>query len=189
MSTSKKMQHRLKLNRPSMRKKARPPKRRTFLGQAFTTANYGGALYLQHCEQCDAPQYPPREVCQHCLSGELSWCATGTKGLLLNRIALHHSLWEYFKRRIMDAPWPIATVKLECGEIVFAHLALTTFGVKQELEIAPETSVRVFSHSDCSLNSVLIAVSENTEIDTIEQRRDIAARLGLLEPSTKLGGI
>ncbi|MCB1664029.1 MAG: hypothetical protein KDI20_15660, partial [Pseudomonadales bacterium] len=44
-----------------------PPKQRTELGEALTAATVEGELVLQQCQQCDSVQYPPREICHHCL--------------------------------------------------------------------------------------------------------------------------
>lgn len=189
MSSSHSMRSRLKFNRPSLRLRARPPRQRTAPGAAFTAANLPVALALQHCDECGAAQYPPREVCRHCLSPELRWreCATG--GTLLCAVELHHSVWEYFKRRIAQAPWPIASVRLDCAVTVFAHLALPCFGRSTADVIPGGTRVQVLSHSDCSLNAVLIAVGEHTPIATRAQRAAIADATGLTRPALKPGGI
>ncbi|HEY7775284.1 MAG TPA: zinc ribbon domain-containing protein [Kineobactrum sp.] len=189
MSTSHTMQQRLKYNRPSLRRNARPPKQRTHLGTAFTAANLPVALALQHCCNCATVQYPPRELCRHCLEDTLLWRSTETGGALVSRLELHNSLWEYFRRRIATAPWPIASVRLDCGVIVFAHLAPATFGANTATAIPATTRVQVFSHTDSSLNAVLIAVDAQTAITTPAQRRAIAAGLGLLEPACKPGGV
>jgi uncharacterized OB-fold protein len=189
MSTTTTMRNRLKHNRPSVRKNARPPKLRTHLGQAFTAANLSAALVLQHCPACDSAQYPPRELCQHCLLDGLVWKEVSTLGHIINRVTIHSSLWEYFKRRVKDAPWPIATVRLDCDATVFAHLALHSFDKHSTDDLAQGTLVQVFSHTDASLQSVLIAVAAKTPIACSEQRRVIIAEMGLLQASVKAGGI
>jgi uncharacterized OB-fold protein len=189
MSTTVTMRNRLKLNRPSLRKNARPPKLRTHLGQAFTAANLSATLVMQHCQACNSVQYPPRELCQHCLEDSLVWRETNTRGHIINRVAVHNSLWEYFKRRIKDAPWPIATVRLDCNATVFAHLALHSFDSPTIGDIAAATPVEVFSHTDASQSSVLIAVAAGTTISRSEQRREIIAEMGLLQTADKVGGI
>lgn len=183
------MRSRLKFNRPSLRARARTPKLRTPPGADFTAANLPVPLALQHCLDCGSAQYPPREVCHHCLSPALRWREAGTAGTLLAAVDLHHSLWEYFKRRVAQAPWPVATVRLDCQVTAFAHLAAPTFGGDSGASLAGGTRVQVFSHRDCSLNAVLIAVSEGTPIDTQEQRTAIAEAMGLTEPALKPGGI
>ena len=188
MTTSSKMQRRLKLNRPSVRGRARPPKQRTPLGDTFTAANLPAALSLQHCVDCDTVQYPPRELCQACL-GELVWRETSGRGVVSSRVDLHHSLWEFFKRRQVDKPWPIASVALDCGPTVIAHLDLVSLGAASADDVALGTAVEVFSHSDCSQQAVLIAVASGESTDTAAQRTVITERLGLLAPALKPGGI
>jgi hypothetical protein len=189
MSQTEGMRQRLKLQRPSLRARARPPKLRTPVGGDFSAANLPVALALQHCADCGRQQYPPREVCEHCLSPSLRWRETGTGGTLLAAVALHHSLWEFFKRRIASAPWPVATVRLDCDVTVFAHLALHTFTPGDTALLAGGTRAQVFSHSDCSRNAVLIAVGEGTAIATAGERRAIADGLGLTAPALKPGGL
>lgn len=189
MSTTTTMRNRLKHNRPSVRKNARPPKLRTHLGQAFTAANLSCALAMQHCPACGSAQYPPRELCQHCLQDGLVWRETATHGHIINRVAIHSSLWEYFKRRTSDAPWPIATVKLDCDATVFAHLALPSFAPRTIDDLEQATPVEVFSHTDASLQAILVAVAAGTAIASSQQRRDIVAEMGLLQASVKKGGI
>lgn len=170
-----------------------PPALRTHLGAAFTAANQSAALVLQHCPHCRAIQYPPRELCRHCLEDGLVWRDTATSGRLLSRIDLHHSLSEYFKRRTTESPWPVATVRLDCEVTVFAHLALASFGAvgsgaacrgaDNAAAIPVGSRVQVFSHIDASLTAVLIAVGEKTRIATRAQRSAIADAMGLLYPS------
>ncbi len=189
MSTTPTMRSRLKRNRPSLRKLARPPKQRTALGSAFNAANLPVALALQHCRDCGTVQYPPRELCRQCLGDALVWRSTRGSGHLVSSIELHHSLWEYFKRRLVEKPWPVASVRLDGGVIVFAHLAMATFGTAANPRLPVGTAVQVFTHTDCSLNAVMIAVAADTPVDSRDQRHAIAAGLGLLEPAIKPEGI
>jgi len=188
MTTTRKMQSRLKLNRPSVRHKARPPKQRTPVGDTFTAANLPTALSLQHCSDCGQVQYPPRELCHACL-GDLLWRETSGDGVVSSRVDLHHSLWEFFKRHTAQQPWPIASIKLDCGPTVLAHVDLASFKANTADDVPAGTPVKVFSHSDCSQQAVLIMVAASEPITTTDQRQAIAARLGLLEPALKPGGI
>ncbi len=167
-----------------------PPAFRTSLGAAFTVANASVALALQHCPHCHTVQYPPRAVCRHCLGDGLVWQEVGTSGRLLSRLDLHHSLAEYFKQRIETSPWPVASVRLDCDVVVFAHLALATFGVTNggnsvdhAVAIPGDSRVNVFSHLDNSKNAVLIAVDKQTPIETPAQRSAIAEAMGLFGPA------
>lgn len=162
------------------------PAFRTPLGLAFTAANEVPALALQHCSHCHTVQYPPRAVCRQCLEEGLVWQETSTRGRLLSRLDLHHSLESYFKQHIETSPWPVASVRLDCGVVVFAHLALATFshagdnnGVNTAVAVPGDTLVNVFSHIDNSHNAVLIAVDAKTPIDTSAQRTAIAQAMGV----------
>ncbi len=184
MSARSKMRHRLKLNRPSLRARARPPRQRTPLGAAFGTANLAEALVMQCCGACGHVQYPPAELCGACLADALCWQPVDGRGRILQRVDLHHSLWEFFKRRLRAGPWPIATVRLDAGPVVFAHVAGDTF-----LDTSSGTPARIFSHTDASLQTVLIAVGDAADIGGIEARQRIVAQLGLASPAVKEGGI
>lgn len=189
MTTRHSMQRRLRLNRPSVREFALPPKLRTHLGQEFTAANLGKRLSMQHCLDCGTVQYPPRELCQRCLGDNLKWRDTDSAGTLLAQIDLHHGLWEFFKRHTKKAPWPIASVQLSCGQIVFAHVATQSFmgpnTAKQGGKIPTGTKVKVFSQTDISQKAVLVVVADDVAIDTPAQRHTIADSTGLLTAATK----
>jgi len=158
-------------------------KTRTLLGMAFSNANYQGVLTLQHCEQCQTINYPPREVCRNCLSDRLVWRDTAPEGEILSVSELFHSQWEFFKRKIEKAPWPIVTVKV-AGEVMFAHLARNTFatldkGVALADALPSGTPIKVFTASDSTLNSVLVAVSADTNVSEVAQRVSIVNKLGI----------
>ena len=125
-------------------------------------------------------QYPPRELCQQCLQGDLVWRETDTRGLVLNRIALHHSISAFYNQKIESSPWAIASVKLNCGATVFAHLARHTFSTGDISAVSPGSVVQVFSHADCSQSAVLVAVAEGTVFETSGQRQAILEQMGLL---------
>ncbi len=181
MATRYSMQRRLRMNRPSLRLRSKPPKLRTQRGMDFTAANLVEPLAMQHCQSCRHINYPPREICGECLSDQLIWRKVPTEGVLLQSISLHHSLWEFFKRRLQRGSWPIASVRLQAGPIVFAHVAGQCFGG----DAAAGARVNVFSHSDSSRQAVLIVVPVSTPIDTPAQRRAIVEPMGLLEPAVR----
>ena len=188
MSITARMRARLKLSRPSLRRNARPPKQRTHVGGDFNAANLPVALSLQHCTACQRVQYPPREICCECLGGVLQWRETSGSGQLIAAIELHHSLWEFFKRRLKHRPWPIANIRLDCDVSVIAHLDVDSFG-QGASEIAAGTAVCVFSHTDCSNNAVLIAVKGGTDITHPAERKAIADRIGLTRVALREDGI
>ncbi len=189
MTTNDLMKSRLKHNRPSLRARARPPKNRTPLGEAFSVANMGTSLQLQYCIDCSRFQYPSQEVCQVCLNDNLIWRTATGEGHIISQTALYHSLWEFFKRRTKQKPWPIVTVALDLGPIVFAHLDVEEFDEAKLLDGSESTQVKVFSHYDCSMRSILIATNKETDTAKKEARRKIVARIGLSEPALRNGGI
>ena len=181
MIPSEKIKRRLKFNRPSLRARARPPKQRTPMGAQFSAANLPCALAMQHCTACGHIQYPPTELCGECLEDSLVYRETDGSGVLLAKSELHHSLWEYFKRRLTAHSWVMGSVKLDAGPVVLLHIGDST--------LTPGDRVTVFSHSDASKSAVLIAVAEGTDVTTAKARRTLVAGLGLDEPALKEGGI
>ncbi len=166
---------------------SRPPRKRSAIGLTFTAANLPTALSLQHCEDCGQVQYPPRELCGRCL-GPLAWRDTEGSGVITSRLDLHHSLSDFFKHKLAQRSWAIANVKLSCGPTVISHLDLASFSAQQASEVAAGTEVQVFSHSDCSLQSVLIATAPGQDLDEAAVRSKRARELGLLDPAPKPGG-
>ena len=173
----------LNYEKPWIRQNPKPPKARTLMGESFSAANYQGVLKLQHCDECHTVNYPPRELCQSCLSDKMIWRDTPNDGVILSTSELHHSQWEFFKRKIQDAPWPIATVQV-AGQVMFVHLAVSTFdGIDKAPSLAEAlpkgTAVKVFTQSDATYKSVLIAVSADTPVEQVSQRVAIIEELGL----------
>jgi uncharacterized OB-fold protein len=177
----------LTYEKPWIRQNPKPPKARTLIGESFSAANYQGVLKLQHCDECQTVNYPPRELCHSCLSEKMVWRATPNDGVILSTSELHHSQWEFFKRKIKDAPWPIATVQV-AGQCMFVHLAVSTFAEAFEglgnspslAQALPKgTPVKVFTQSDTALRSVLIAVSADTPVEQVSQRVAIMEKVGL----------
>lgn len=80
--------------------------------------NEAGPLELQVCGNCAVVQYPDREVCRNCLSGELEWQVVDGAGELLSWTRLHASLEPWFQQRL---PWIVVSVRLRCGPVVLAH--------------------------------------------------------------------
>ena len=130
-----------------------PPAARTRLGREMTAAIAPDSLHLQCCDHCATVQYPPREVCRSCLSDKLAWRDTGPAGTVLASTTLHHCLVPWFSQR---TPWLMGSVKLDCGVVVFAHLAANV--------AAAGSQVWVFSLKDGSGQAVLVAVSQSLDL-------------------------
>lgn len=95
-----------------------PPAKRTALGEQLTQYAGRGELYLQHCADCKAWSYPPREVCGQCLSGDLSWQPCPSAAQVLSRVELHNSFEPYFSDQL---PWVLLSVKLDVGPVLYVH--------------------------------------------------------------------
>lgn len=97
-----------------------PPRQRGPLGRRFTAGAARGRLELPVCGDCGRIQYPPREVCGHCLSEALAWRPVAGAGTLLAVTRLHHSNEPYFAARL---PLRLGTVSLGEGAQALAYLA------------------------------------------------------------------
>lgn len=96
-----------------------PPNMRSRKALGLTAAAADGEFRLQTCQACGTVQYPPREVCRHCLSEKLSWQKADPNATLLATTTLHHSNDLYFRERL---PWRIGTVHLDAGPSAVAHI-------------------------------------------------------------------
>ncbi|MBV9075863.1 MAG: OB-fold domain-containing protein, partial [Methylobacteriaceae bacterium] len=90
---------------------------RAALGLAVGAAE--GSFTLQVCAECEAVQYPPRDVCEACLSGRLRWRPVPNGGRVLAATTARVSGERYFRER---TPWRTGLVRLDCGPRVVAHL-------------------------------------------------------------------
>jgi NAD(P)-dependent dehydrogenase (short-subunit alcohol dehydrogenase family)/uncharacterized OB-fold protein len=96
-----------------------PPWARSRAALGLTAAAARGRFELQVCGDCGAVQYPPREACHTCLSGELRWREQSGEGELISETTVHHSHDPFFRER---TPWRLGMVRLDCGPTVVAHL-------------------------------------------------------------------
>lgn len=117
----------------------------------LTAAASLGRFELQVCRECSRVQYPPREACSFCLSGQLDWRIETGLGELLAQTTLSHSHEPYFKERL---PWRIGLVRLDSGPIVITHMDRTCPD--------PPVRVRVGARLDEAGVGVLIAFPVET---------------------------
>ncbi len=96
-----------------------PPASRSRRALGLTASAAAGKFDLQVCQECQAVQYPPREVCHRCLSDQLLWQPVAPRGTLLASTTLRHSNDLFFRERL---PWRIGTVQLESGPRAIAHV-------------------------------------------------------------------
>ena len=127
-----------------------PPALRSPQGSKLDEHAVDGELTLQQCSACQTVQYPPRELCRHCLADELNWAAVSRGGDLLAYSELQHSLEPFFQEQL---PWPLASVKLDCGPVVLARLTAS----------CPPGNIRLeVSHAIQTGSSILQASPANT---------------------------
>lgn len=129
-----------------------PPAKRNDFTLTLASAPMDGMLRLQICDGCTTVQYPPRELCSNCLGTCLSWRRVEGAATVLASTALHHSHEAFFRERL---PWTVASLKLDAGPIVFAHI---------EAELARSGArLRVANAHDASGAWCLVAFSMQGE--------------------------
>ena len=80
-------------------------------------------IRLQRCADCDAAQYPPREVCSVCLSDRLVWeGADSLPARVLARTQVHHSNESRFLHRL---PLSVGLVQFDAGPVAVCFLGAT----------------------------------------------------------------
>jgi NAD(P)-dependent dehydrogenase (short-subunit alcohol dehydrogenase family)/uncharacterized OB-fold protein len=131
-----------------------PPAIRSRVALGLTAAAARGSLQLQVCRDCNALQYPPREVCRTCLSARLVWRTQDGRGELLTETVLRNAQELFFRERL---PWRTGLVRLDGGVNVIAY-------VHAGVEAAP-CRVRIEAALDRAGQAALIAVPEQGKAD------------------------
>ena len=96
-----------------------PPAARSRAARGLAVAATQGRFALQICTDCGRAQYPPREACAGCLGASLRWRDVPTGGTLTASTTVRISTDPYFRQH---TPWPVGTVRLDCGVDAMAHL-------------------------------------------------------------------
>ena len=135
-----------------MSDQAVPPAERSRLWQQVNEAVVEGSFRLQVCGQCKLVQYPPQEFCSHCLTGVLSLENVSPMGKVLSWTTVHASNNRFFKSIL---PFHIGVVKLDCGPVLFAHLAAASR--------RKGSSVRTTGRADKSGQVVFFATPVDTD--------------------------
>lgn len=78
----------------------------------FWSGTARGELLYQRCGACGRPQFPPRQHCAHCQSGEPEWQRSAGKGAVHTFTVVHRAPTAAFKD---DVPYTIALVDLDEG--------------------------------------------------------------------------
>lgn len=129
-----------------------PPTARTSIWRKITEAAESGEFMLQVCKQCESVQYPPRELCGNCLHDALEWEKISAKGRLISHTELHASTNAFFREHL---PLQVALVKLECGAILFVHIAHD--------EIKTGDAVTILNRRDVSGEGVFVAIIDASD--------------------------
>lgn len=125
-----------------------PPVLRSRSAHGLTRAAAEGVFEMQVCAECSTVQYPPREVCGHCLSEALTWKQVPNGGELIASTILRHSNDLYFRERL---PWRVGTVRMDAGPSVVAHV---------HEDVSTNDRVRLALKLDRSGQAVLHALPE-----------------------------
>lgn len=123
-----------------------PPLARSRAALGLTVAATEGRFALQHCADCGAVQYPPRDACAHCLSVALHWRDTATGAQVIAQTTVRATIDPYFRERL---PWRIGTVKLDAGPVAVVHL---------HGDVARGDRVRLALHLDRAAQGVIVAL-------------------------------
>ena len=102
------------------RKPTMPPGNRSREAQGLASMAARGRFALQTCADCGAVQYPPRQICRECLSGDLHWKDVDNGGTLLAETTLQHSNDLFFRDRL---PWRLGVVRSDLSLSMVVHLA------------------------------------------------------------------
>ena len=76
-------------------------------------------LKLSKCKQCRIFQFPPRDLCSHCLSEDLTWEVIEPYGVVIAETLIHYSLEAALEKSL---PNHIGLIKTDIGPTIFANL-------------------------------------------------------------------
>ena len=125
-----------------------PPAMRSRAATAMAVAAAEGRFALQHCAECGAVQYPPRDLCRHCLSEALEWSDTDPMGLIIAETTIRATPDTHFRDHL---PVRIGTVQLDAGPSVICRL---------HGDVTRGNRVRVANRIDAAGQSILLALPE-----------------------------
>ena len=85
----------------------------------FWQACREGRLLIQRCRDCGSPQFYPRGVCSHCLSGRVEWVQASGKGTVWSFTVTYVNRAPGFRD---ETPYVLALVELEEGVKMFTNI-------------------------------------------------------------------
>lgn len=96
-----------------------------------------GELVLQHCADCRAVIFFPREMCPHCWSTRLEWKPHAGRGRIVSFALVHKHVTPPFAE---EAPTVLAEIALAGGGAMMARVATAApaaIGSGMEVELVP----------------------------------------------------
>lgn len=91
------------------------------------------SLSLQFCGRCGTAQYPSRDVCRRCLSGDLNPQTVPVRGTVVSEATIHRSL---DPARLVEGPLRIGAVASALGIRLIAVLGPGT-GAGATVDLSP----------------------------------------------------
>ena len=87
------------------------------LADAFYAGCREGKLLLQHCTDCDKPQFYPRILCSHCGGRNLVWRPASGRGRIATFTIVRQPVSPAY-----EAPYVVALIDLEEGPRMMSHI-------------------------------------------------------------------
>ena len=114
----------------------------TITNTPFIEAWRRGELALQHCGDCGAVVFFPREMCPQCWSTKLAWKRSSGRGKIVSYARVYKHVTPPFPD---EAPTILAEIELADGGAIMARVATSepasvTSGMPVELVPMPEAA-------------------------------------------------
>lgn len=131
---------------------------RSRMGARLSASLAEGRFELPCCATCGAVQYPPADLCRQCLGNAVEMSSCDPRATVIASAAVHRSYAADFED---GGSWAIASVKMDAGPIVFAHVTELLDG---------GTTVTLVALTDRVGDGVLGAVRTDSEVEQLKQR-------------------
>lgn len=114
-----------------------PQARQTPTNAPLLDAWKRGELLMQHCADCHAVIFFPREMCPHCWSTRLEWKPNSGRGSVVSFAHVYKHVTPPFAS---EAPTVLAEISLKDGGAVMARIVTPSLAVIKtgtEVELVP----------------------------------------------------
>ncbi|MBV1926780.1 MAG: OB-fold domain-containing protein [Rhodobacteraceae bacterium] len=91
-------------------KRAYPPRKSEFT-QIFWDGVAQGLFQTTKCDECGRTSFPPKPICPHCWSGQVSWTNLSGRGVLYSATTVHAGPAVF----AADLPYRVGIVDLDEG--------------------------------------------------------------------------